>query len=82
MQVSPVFGVRHDFVSHSMFAAVLEAMQELDVRDVLVGRLYAAARHELSKVVLLQSQTKVCQNLKEVIMAYLEHTQQGLWLDV
>ena len=54
-----MFRVGHDLVCHAVFAAVLETMKERDVRDVLIGRLDAAARHEVSQVILLQLETEV-----------------------
>ena len=69
----PVPWVGHDLVSHAVLAAVLEPVQELYVGDVLVGRLHRAASHELSQVLLLQTQAKVGQHRQEVVMTHLEH---------
>ncbi len=78
----PVFRVCHDLVRHAVFAAVLETMEERHVRDVLIGRLDAAASHEVGQVILLQLETKVCEDAQEVRVTHLKQVvaHQGRYI--
>lgn len=63
-----MFVISKNGVRHPTLAAVLEAVQELAVRDrpVPVGA-HAAAGKEGGQVLLLQLQTKVRKDLQEVV---------------